>query len=120
MSHSRSLRRGIILMVLCTLFTAFGQLFFKLGARSFSLSIQGILLNYPLIIGFFFYGMGSLLLIFALRHGDLSQLYPFIALTFVWVLIIAVTIFHEVLNSFKIAAIILIVFGIIFIGGGGS
>lgn len=120
MNDSRSLRKGIILMVLCTLFTAFGQLFFKFSARSFSLSISGILLNYPLIIGFFFYGVGSLLLILALRYGDLSQLYPFIALTFVWVLIIAVTVFHELLNSFKIAAIILIFFGIIFIGGGGS
>jgi|SRR3989338_3460926 len=120
MNLSRSLRKGIILMVLCTLFTAFGQLFFKFGARSFSFNLQGILFNYPLLIGFFFYGVGSLLLIFALRQGDLSQLYPFIALTFVWVLIIAVAVFHESFNSFKIAAIILIFFGIIFIGGSGN
>ena len=105
-------------MIFCTLFTALGQIFFKYGSQNFSLSVSGILLNYHLLGGFFFYGVGSLLLIIALRYGDLSLLYPFVSLTFLWVLIISTIIFHETLNEFKIAAFIMIIYGVIFISGG--
>ena len=61
--------------------------------------------------------MGALLLIVALKFGDLSKLYPFVSLTFIWVMILSVLALGEKLNSFKISAVILVISGIILIGG---
>jgi len=108
---------GILLMFVCTLFTALGQLFFKYGSEKFSWNILSLLTNVPLLIGFFFYGLGALLLIVALKFGKLSLIYPFVSLTFIWVMFISVFVFKEVLNSFKICALFFIVLGIVFIAG---
>ena len=37
----------------------------------------------------------------ALRDGELSLLYPVIALTYVWVTVLSLVIFHEAMNPFK-------------------
>ncbi len=111
------LSKGIALMILCTLFAASGQLFLKYGSSHFSWSWEGIVLNPLLLLGLMLYGIGSILLLIALRYGALSVLYPFISLTFVWVFFIATIIFKETLNSFKINGIIMIILGITFIGG---
>jgi multidrug transporter EmrE-like cation transporter len=112
------IKLGIGIVVICTLFTALGQLFFKYSSQSFELDIISLITNYNLIIGFFFYGLGAILLIIALRFGDLSVIYPFVSLTFVWVMIISALVFSEMINSFKINALILIILGIMLIGGG--
>ena len=109
--------KGIVLMLFCTLFTAFGQLFLKYGSQRFSWTWSGIVLNPPLLVGLMLYGIGSVLLLIAFRHGALSVLYPFVSLTFIWVFLIAMVFFGESLNSFKINGIIMIIFGITFIGG---
>lgn len=106
---------GIIIMIICTLFTALGQLFFKYSSQSFELNIISLITNYNLILGFIFYGLGALLLIIALRFGELSAIYPFISLTFIWVMVISLIVFNETINSFKINALILIISGTILI-----
>jgi len=108
---------GILLMVTCTIFTAIGQLFFKYSSTTFSLDFISLITNYDLIIGFVFYGLGALLLIIALNFGELSKLFPFVSLNFVWIILLSVFVLGESLNSFKINAIILVILGIIFIGG---
>jgi len=56
----------------------------------------------------------------ALRHGELSLLYPVFALTYVWVAILSVLILHESMNPFKLAGIAIIVGGIAVLGKGSS
>ena len=46
---------------------------------------------------------------YALRHGELSILYPLIALGYVWVTITAVLAFHETMNPLKITGLVLII-----------
>ncbi len=108
---------GITLMILCTIFTAVGQYFFKISSASFSFDLAKLLTNYNLIFGFMFYGFGAILMIVAFRFGNLSKLYPLVSLNFIWVAIISVVFLGEKMNSFKINAIILVVLGIILIGG---
>ncbi|MEW5896859.1 MAG: hypothetical protein AB1668_04155 [Nanoarchaeota archaeon] len=108
---------GIIIMLICTIFTALGQLFFKYGSATFEFDAMKLITNYNLILGFVFYGLGALLLITALKFGKLSIIYPFVSLTFVWVMLMSVFIFDEAINSFKINAVFLIILGIIFIRG---
>ena len=58
------------------------------------------------------------LLILALRNGQLSVLYPIIALTYVWVTILSPLFFDDLINGFKVAGVALIVLGVSFIGLG--
>lgn len=115
----KNLKLGIILMVICTMFTALGQLFFKFGSKTFQWNLLDLISNYNLILGLGFYGLGAMLLIVALKYGDLSVIYPFVSLTFVWVILLSFFVFNEVINSFKINAVVLIILGIVFIGGSG-
>ena len=118
--QKNNLKLGIALMVLCTLFTAFGQLFYKYGSETFSFTLQGILTNHFLFLGFFFYGVGAIILMMALKYGNLSLLYPFVSLNFIWVTLLSVFKLNEHINSFKINAIILVILGVFFIGGSGG
>jgi len=116
----KNLKLGILIMLLCTFFTATGQLFFKYSSESFQWNIISLLTNYNLILGFVIYGVGALLLIVALKFGDLSTIYPFVSLTFIWVMFISSWVLGEKINNFKIGAIVFIVFGVILIAGGSN
>jgi len=115
-----NLKLGIAIMILCTLFTAAGQLFFKYSSQTFEWNISSLITNYNLILGFVLYALGAGLLIIALKFGDLSVIYPFVSLTFIWVMIISVWFLGEKLNNFKFGAIIFIIFGVVMISRGES
>jgi drug/metabolite transporter (DMT)-like permease len=59
-------------------------------------------------------------MILALRHGELSVLYPIISLSYVWVAIAAVLVFHESMNAIKVVGIATIIFGVAILGRAGS
>ena len=60
------------------------------------------------------------MLIFALRDGELSVIYPIIALNYVWVTILSLIFFHETMNPFKATGIAVIVLGVMVLGRGGG
>ncbi len=107
-------------MLFCTLFTASGQFFFKQSAKSFEWDLFSLLTNHNLIFGSFFYATGALLLIIALKYGDLSVVYPFVSLTFILVMAISYFFLNETINNFKFGAVIFIIFGVVLIGRGAS
>ncbi|HII17614.1 TPA: hypothetical protein HA361_06910 [Candidatus Woesearchaeota archaeon] len=108
---------AIIIVIICTVFTSAGQIFLKLGTRE----ITGIwsYVNSMVIIGFALYFFGALLLIVALKYGELSVLYPIIAMTFIWVSLLSVSILGESMNAMKWIGVMVIVIGVSFIGVGG-
>jgi uncharacterized membrane protein len=59
-------------------------------------------------------------MVFALRDGELSILYPIIALTYVWVTILSVLFFHESMNAFKLLGVAVVVTGVTVLGRGGK
>jgi multidrug transporter EmrE-like cation transporter len=75
-----------------------------------------ILTNLPMFAGLTFYGMSTMLLVLALRYGELSVLYPIIALTYVWVTILSVALLGETVNTFKLLGLTLIVLGVAVLG----
>ncbi|NQV91403.1 EamA family transporter [Candidatus Woesearchaeota archaeon] len=117
MENKKNLKLGIMLVILCTLFTATGQLFFKYASYNFSFNFLSLIQNYNLILGFIFYGLGAVILMVALKYGDLSLLYPFGSLNFVWVMFLSAFLLGEKINSFKINAVFLVILGVVFIGG---
>ena len=117
-------RRSVFLVFCCTLIGAAAQVLIKTGAGSLGdhpslmKTAIGILTTLPLFLGYAMYGISMVLLVLALRHGELSALYPVIALTFVWVAILSVVVFHEALNASKLVGIALIVAGVAALGRG--
>jgi len=78
--------------------------------------VAGIATNVPLMAGLSCYGMSTGLLVLALRYGELSVLYPIIALTYVWVSILSVVLLGETMNAFKIVGLAVIVIGVTVLG----
>lgn len=77
-----------------------------------------ILSNWSLIAGYICLATNTALLVLALRDGQLSVLYPIIALTYVWVTILSPMFFDDTINFYKIIGVGLIVAGVSFIGLG--
>ena len=107
---------AILVVVVCTIFTALGSLFFKFSVMNFKFTIIGLITNYFLIIGLFFYFLGFVLLIWAFKHGELSVLFPIASLSFVWVAIFSFLFLSEQLNFFRIIGVLFIVAGVVVLG----
>jgi drug/metabolite transporter (DMT)-like permease len=118
-------RRSVLLVFGCTIFGAAAQVLIKMDAGSLRIGtpmafISSLLHSWLLLLGFTLYGGSTVLLVLALRHGHLSLLYPVISLTFVWVTILSVMIFHDSMNGQKLAGITIIVGGVAILGKGGA
>jgi drug/metabolite transporter (DMT)-like permease len=116
--------RSILLVVLCTLIGAAAQVFFKLGAGALSGGspaeiVLHVFTSPALLMGFACYGVNTLLLVLALRKGDLSLTYPVISLTYVWVALLSMLVFHETMNAVKVIGLLIVVVGVAVIGRGG-
>ena len=123
-SHDREAaaarRLSIILVFFCTISGAAAQILGKIGMAHFSPNLSAIATNVPLISGYALYGLNTLLMVLALRKGELSMLYPIIALTYVWVTLLSYTLLHEPPNQFKNCGIAVIVLGVAVLGSGGK
>ena len=121
MVSKTSLRTGFLLMIACTIFTSAGQLLWKAGALKITLYNPLSYFNVPFVLGCVLYVIGSLLLILALRKGDLSVLYPIVATSYVWVSILAPFFFPaEIMNGWKWSGVMLILFSISILGWSSS
>jgi drug/metabolite transporter (DMT)-like permease len=112
--------QSIALVFCCTILGAAAQVLMKIGANHPPYpSLLGYLTNLPLFAGYCLYGLNAVLLIFALRDGELSILYPIIALTYVWVTILSALFFQERINIFKAAGVLIVILGVAVLGRGG-
>jgi drug/metabolite transporter (DMT)-like permease len=121
--HKR--RQAALIVACCTLLIAVAQLLIKIGANRLSHAgllgtLIGIFTIPPLFAGYCLYGVFTVLFVYALRHGEVSVLYPIIALGYVWVAILSSFVFHETMNLLKILAIAIIVAGVSVLGWGGK
>ncbi|MBU1199348.1 MAG: EamA family transporter [Nanoarchaeota archaeon] len=111
---------AIIIIIICTIFTSLGQLFLKFGANKLELAFVPIITNIPLIIGCALYGIGAIIMVFALKHGDLSLIYPFLSLSFIWVALLSLIFLGEHLVFMQWLGIIIIILGVIFVARGAK
>lgn len=112
-----SRNQSIGLVFGCTVLGAAAQILMKSGANVLqSPHPIAIITNPPLFAGYCLYGISAVLLVLALRDGELSILYPVIALTYVWVTVLSYWFFDELFNAWKLAGIALIVIGVGILG----
>jgi multidrug transporter EmrE-like cation transporter len=117
---ARSRRKAILLVFSCTILGAAAQLLMKIGMSRYVPEAAAILTNVPLIAGYALYGINTLMLVLALREGELSMLYPIIALTYVWVTLLSYLLLNEPANLYKNLGIAIIVIGVTVLGRGGA
>jgi multidrug transporter EmrE-like cation transporter len=114
--------RSLLLVFACSLIGAAAQVLMKIGTRglppagNFVDTIIGIFTNPYLFTGYSLYGISAVLLILALRHAELSILYPVLSLTYVWVAILSVVLFHEPMPVLRILGIATVVTGVAILG----
>lgn len=110
------------LVIAFTILSAAAQVLIKTGANRLGagLTVMGVLANFPLLAGLTLYGLGAVMMVLALRHGELSLLYPMISLSYVWVAILSVRVFHETMNPLKIAGVCVIMAGVAILGKGSG
>jgi multidrug transporter EmrE-like cation transporter len=118
-------RQSILIVICCTLLVGISQYLIKLGANHLShagllSTAMGIFTIPPLFAGYCLYGVFTVLFVYALRNGELSILYPLIALSYVWVTITGVVAFHEPMNALKVSGLAVIVAGVAVLGWGGG
>ncbi len=119
--HPSTHRKAILLMILCTLFTSLGQIFWKVGVARIQPTLWTTFFNIPFFLGFVSYGLGAILMLIAFKSGELSVLYPIIATSYVWVSIASLFLFPEdVMNSWKWAGIFTILVSVSILGFGSS
>ena len=113
---------NFIIIINSVLLNALAQIFLKLGMKQISpLDIKNnlmhtstmIILNPYIIIGFISYGVSIILWLWVLSKVDVSLAYPFQALGYILVTILAWLIFHEEINALRVSALIFITLGLI-------
>jgi drug/metabolite transporter (DMT)-like permease len=114
-------RKAAVMVAACTVFGAAAQILIKIGMSPghFVPSLMGLATDMPLIAGYALYGVFTLAMVLALREGELSMLYPIIALTYVWVTLASYWLLHDTPNLYKNLGIVTIVVGVAVLGGGG-
>ncbi len=111
---------SILLVIICTLFASVAQVMYKTGTKTLAMNFHSIITNYYIIGGLLLYAVSALLLIIALQKGELSILYPIIALSYVWVSIMSIYFLEETMSMLKWIGVGAIIFGVSFIGIGSQ
>ncbi len=106
------------LVFIATLIGAFGALFLKYGANTMTRKSVLSFLNIRLLIGVFFYGLSSIFFLIALKHGELSVLYPLTSLSYIWISLLSIKMLKEKMNLSKWLGIAAILVGVTMIGFG--
>lgn len=108
--RNKDLSKGIAIMLTSSLLTCVGQLCWKLSAGRSLLWV---------LAGFALYGGGALLMIAALRFGELSILHPMLSAGYVLSVGLGYFFLHEAIRPGKLAGIALILAGLILLSGAG-
>jgi multidrug transporter EmrE-like cation transporter len=116
-----SRRQSVALVFFCTVFGAAAQILIKHGANGLASGHPlAMITNLPLMAGYSLYGISTVLLVLALKDGELSVLYPVISLTYVWVMLLSLVFFKESMNLYKLLGLVIIVTGVGVLGRDGK
>jgi len=107
---------AIGMVILSTLIGACGPIFMKLGTNNENFSVFNMIKNPKIIFGAFMMLVSVLVYKLALKGGELSVLYPYASLSYLWITLISKFYLKENIGRGKILGIALIIFGIILIG----
>ncbi|MBW2973178.1 EamA family transporter [Candidatus Woesearchaeota archaeon] len=106
--------KAICLAILCAIFISIAQIFQKIGAQR----LPEILTNWPIFIGIFLYIIALLALITAFKEGEITFVFPIVAVSYILVTVYALLIFNEPISTLRWIGVVLIFAGVTMIGAG--
>ncbi len=86
---------SIILVSLSAFLAALGQVLYKVAVIHVKNNMSMLILSPWLYLGFTLYGIALIFMVLGLRKGDLSTLFPLMAMSFVWVSVFSVILLKE-------------------------
>lgn len=116
--------QAIPFIVLAVSLGVVGQVLMKVGMNqyrnnppagvtgSFLKDLRYILVNPFVLSGFGSYGVSTIIWLYVLTRAELSFAYPFIAISYIAVILIGPRVFKEVIDGWKVLAIVLIILGV--------
>lgn len=104
------MQKEVILMLIATVIMAFGQYFMKIGMNAFT--TVPIYLNFKLILGLILYCLVSIIVLIVLKRQELSKIYPILALSYLWVNLVAIALLKESITLLSWIGTVLIIGGI--------
>lgn len=117
--------QSVTIILLSIVMSSFAHLFLKRGAGQFANdfgleNLQSIFVNYWVIGGILLHVSALIVWLWALSRVDITFAYPFLALGYIIVSIVAVYWLGEILTVQKIAGMSLIVSGLIVLSYGAT
>ena len=103
-------------VAVATVIGACGSLYFKKASVNLTKRVFANFKNKDLLIGLSFYLLSSIIFILALRHEDVSVLYPITSLSYIWASLLAMKYLGEKPNLLRWLGVIIIIIGVTFIG----
>jgi multidrug transporter EmrE-like cation transporter len=107
----------MLLVLLASFIGSFGAVFLKSGSEKLRGGLRNII-NLRLAAGVSLYLFSTCFFIVAIKHGELTVLYPLVSLGYVWTLLWSRLFFGEPLTRNKFVGLGLILVGVFFIGLG--
>ncbi len=92
----------------------------KAGANRLKLTIPALVSNWQLIGGVFAYLLSSVFFVKGMSKGQLSVMYPLVALGQIWTLLWSRVFFNERITRNKVMALTLIIIGVLLIKFGSD
>ena len=107
---------SILLVLFGSVIGSFGAVFLKLGA----VRLTGLmsLLNWRLALGVGLYLGSSVFYGLGIRHGQLSVLFPMVAVGYIWTLLWSRLFFHEQFTRSKMLGLGMVLAGVVLVGLG--
>jgi multidrug transporter EmrE-like cation transporter len=103
---------SILLVLLASFLGSFGAVLLKAGATHLHFNLRSLVSNWRLALGVFTFVGSSYFFVLGVRHGELTVLYPMVALGYLWTMIWSRIFFGEPLTRRKLAGLGLILCGI--------
>lgn len=110
---------ALLLVIAGTFLGAYGAFLLKRGADNSEFRFHYFRLDPRIILGLGLYFLASVMYIVALRHTELSLLYPVTSLTYLWATFLAAWRLNEPISTGKVIGLILVLAGIGIIHGVG-
>lgn len=105
-------------MILSVFFTTFGNFFQKLAADNKPDSIIETILQPITLLAFFMMGVGALIWLYVLSKVPVSTAYPFVSLSFVFILLLSKFILKEKVPLRRWGGVLFIIVGVVMVAGG--
>ena len=109
---------SMLWVLLASFIGSFGAVFLKSGAQRLEFTVRGLFFNYHLAAGVLLFLLSSYFFVLGVRNGELTVLYPMVALGYVWTLFWSRLFFGEPLTRNKFIGLAMILVGIAFLGLG--